>query len=146
MATNRNITAADSVVMLSIEGLYNTPQQLQGYSAEDIFDADEIEVGEFMQGIDGTLSAGFIYTPIPWKITLMADSASNDIFDQWYAAEQNARAKFLATVNVALPSLGRKWAMLNGGLRNYKPMPPGKKVLQPRSFTMLFERLSPATS
>lgn len=139
-----DITSANSVLMLSIGGLYPTPQLLQGYSADDVFDAEAVDSAETQMGVDGNMSAGFIFVPINWNVTLQADSLSNDIFDNWYAAQQAARAPYWASATVVLPSIGRKWAMTNGVMVSYMPMPAGKKVLQPRKFGIRWERISPA--
>lgn len=139
-----DITSANSVLMLSIGGLYPTPQQLQGFSADDVFDAEAVDSAETQMGVDGNMSAGFIFVPINWNITLQADSLSNDIFDNWYSAQQAARAPYWASATVVLPSIGRKWAMTNGVMVSYPPMPAGKKVLQPRKFGIRWERISPS--
>lgn len=142
----RDITNANSVLMLSVTGLYSSPQQLQGYAADDVFDTEVIDAAETMMGIDGKLSAGFVFVPVDWSITLMADSDSNDIFDNWYAAMKAAKAPYFANATVLLPSVGKKWAMSNGVLSKYPPMPNGKKVLQPRKFTIRWEDISPAAA
>lgn len=143
---NRNITSVDSVITLSIDTIFAAPQRLQGYAAEDIYDAEDIDSAELSMGLDGILSAGFIPKEIPWSFTLQADSASNDMMDTWYNSQQQARAVYRTDANIWLPSLGRKWVMTRGVLTKYSPMPAGKKVLQPRKFTITFEALSSAQS
>lgn len=140
----RDITNANSVLMLGISGLYDTPQQLQGYSADDVFEATAVDSAETQMGVDGKMSAGFVFVPIEWSVTLMADSDSNDIFDQWYEAKKAAKAPYFSNATVLLPSINRKWAMSNGVLVSYTPMPPGKKVLMPRKFGIRWESISPA--
>jgi hypothetical protein len=140
----RDLTNANSVIMLAIAGLYDSPQQLQGYAADDVFSAEQIDMAETQMGVDGKLSAGFIFVPQPWSITLQADSDSNDIFDNWTQAQIAAKAPYFASGTVMLPSVGKKWAMVNGVLTKFTPMPAGKKILQPRQFTITFENISPA--
>jgi hypothetical protein len=139
-----DITSANAVLMLSIDGLYPTPQQLQGFSADDIFEAESVDTKETSMGVDGRFSAGFVFKEVPWSVTLQADSASNDIFDNWYAAEQAAKAPYFASATVLLPAISKKWAMLNGVMVAYSPMPAGKKFLQPRKFTIHWGQLQPA--
>lgn len=141
---SRDITNANSVLMLSIAGLYTSPQQLQGYAADDVFDSEPVDSAEIMMGVDGKLSAGFVFKEVAWNITLMAGSGSIDIFDNWYQAQKSAKAPYWASATVYLPSIGKKWAMTNGVLTKFTPMPAGKKVLQPRKFTITFEDISPA--
>jgi hypothetical protein len=129
-----SITSANSVYMLAINGLYTVPQQLQGYAADDAFATEAIETSEVTMGVDGILSAGFIFVPIKQDITLQADSASNTLFEAWYTAEQAAREKYFANAIINLPSLNRSYVLTNGVLSTYTPISDAKKVMQPRKF------------
>ena len=135
----RTITAANSVFMLSVAGLFPVPQRLQGYSADAAFAFDEVENAETQMGVDGKLSAG--YTPVPrkQKVMLQADSASMFIFDQIIDQEEIQREKFVLSGTLLIPSVGRKWSLLNGYLTSFTPAPEAKKVLQPRSFGLTWE-------
>lgn len=146
MTIGRDITAANSVLMLSISGLFDSPQQLQGFSADDVFDTEATDAAETMMGVDGKLSAGYVPVPVNWSITLMADSDSNILFEQWYEAEKTARTKYWANATVLLPAIGRKWTMTNGVLMSLPQIPVAKKVLQPRKFGIRWESISPAAS
>jgi hypothetical protein len=139
-----NLTAANSVIMLSVNGLYGIPQQLQGYSADDVFDTEEIDAAETIMGVDGILSGGLIYVEKPWSINLQANSASNGLFDNWIQAQIAQNDLFTADMTIFLPSLGTKYAFTNGILKKYPPTPSAKKILQPRKFTIVWESISPA--
>ena len=52
------ITGASAVIMLSVPGLFSTPQQLQGFATDDIFDTAAIASAETLMGVDGNLSGG----------------------------------------------------------------------------------------
>ena len=78
------ITSTNSVIQLSVNLVYPNAQQLQGYSADDVFDIEEIDVAETSMGIDGLLSGGLIYVEIPWSISLQSNSPSCAVFDNWY--------------------------------------------------------------
>lgn len=143
---SRDLTNANSVIMLSVQGLYAAPQQLQGYAADDVFETESVDSAETMMGIDGKLSAGFVFVPVDWSMTLQANSDSNDIFDNWYQAQKAAKAPYFANATVFLPSIGKKWAMSNGVLTKFPPMPNGKKILQARKFTIRWEDVSPAAA
>lgn len=138
------ITAANAVLMLSVDNLFPAPIQIQGFSADDVFNTDDIDNAETAMGVDGILSAGFIFTEIKWYVTLQADSPSAVLFDNIYSAEQQIVEKYRIQGIVRLPSVGMKWVMKNGVLSTYKPMPDGKKVLQPRKFGITWERVSPS--
>lgn len=138
------ITSANSVLMLGVTSLFPTPQQIQGFSTDDIFSTDPLESAEVIMGVDGKLSAGFVYVLVKQMYNLQADSASVSIFDQWYAAQQSAQDLFFANATIVLPSLGQKWAMTKGVLSNYPPMPDAGKTLKPRKFTITWESISNA--
>jgi hypothetical protein len=125
--------------MLAVLGLYTTPQQLQGYDADDIFSTDAIEPAEIKMGVDGKLSAGFIPVAVKQTIVLMADSESNTLFEAWYAAQQAAKEIYFASGIVHLPSVNRSYVMTNGVLSSYAPMADAKKTLQPRKFGITWE-------
>ena len=123
-----SITAANATIFLSIANLYTTPVPLQGFAADDIFDTEAIDVAETLMGVDGTLTAGFVWVPTMWSITFQADSASNAIFDAWRQAEISAQEKYPASGIVMLTSLGTQWALTNGYLKKFQPLPNASKV------------------
>ncbi len=134
------ITAANTIFTIAIINLYPVAQQIQGYAADDVTDAEAQVIGEGMMGVDGILTAGYINVPFVQTINLMGDSPSNDIFDAWAAAENQIQDKYAATGLIVYPSLGRKLPLVKGFLTSYKPIPAGKKVLQPRAFTVTWQR------
>ena len=97
-------------------------------------------------GVDGVLSAGFVFVAVKQSITLQADSNSNNIFDDWYLAEQVAKDKFRCSGIVLLPSIGKKWTLNNGAMTTWPPMPDAGKVLRPRKFGVTWESVSPAVA
>lgn len=134
-----SITSANTVYMLGITSLFPTPQQLQGYSADDVFSTDPLQSAETIMGVDGRLSAGFVFVEVKQGIQLQSDSASNDIFDRWWAAQQVARDIYFASGTVLFPSLGKKWAMTRGVLTMYPPMPDVGKTVKPRKYGITWE-------
>jgi hypothetical protein len=81
------LTGANAVLMLTIPPLFTTPQQIQGFAADDVYDLDEIESVETLMGVDGILSGGFVWKSQPQTIMLQADSPSNAVFDTWYSQQ-----------------------------------------------------------
>lgn len=138
------ITAANATILITIPSIFPTPQQLQGFAADEIFDTDSVESVETLMGVDGVLSAGFVNVPIKWGISLQADSASNFIFDTWYTQMQVAKDVFPASAIVLLNTIGTKWALTNGYLTAYKPMPDAHKLLMPRKYGITWQTISPA--
>ena len=142
----KTLTAANAIIMLSISGLYSVAQQLQGFAAEDVFDADAIDTAETSMGVDGRLSAGLVLNPIKQGFTLQGDSDSIDLFDNWYLAQLAVKDLYWASGSVTLKSIGRKYTMTNGVLQNYKPISDAKKILQPRKFSLVWESVTVTAS
>ncbi len=140
----KSLTSANSILMLGVVGLFDTPVQIQGFAAEDIFDADAIDAAEFQMGVDGKLSGGWIPNPVNLGITVQADSDSVDFFERWYSAQQSVRELYWATGSIYLRAVGKKFTLTRGGLKNYKPLPDGKKILQPRKFTLTWQSVTPS--
>lgn len=141
-----SISAANSLVFLGVTDLFPVAQQMIGFSADDIFSSDGIDTAEVQMGVDGILSAGFVYVPVQWTLTLQADSPSIAFFDALYGAEQVAGDKFFLFGNVTLPGLSKTWAMLRGVVTNLKIMPDAKKTLQPQAYQITWERILPAAT
>lgn len=140
-----SITSANSVVMLAVTGVFPTPQQLQQFSATDVFTNEPVQASEHAMGIDGFLAAGFVFAPVPWTVTLMADSTSNAFFDSWYQANVTARDVYRCNGTVWLPSVSKKYNMNNGTLTTYRNMPDAAKTLQARAFIITWQSVSPAS-
>lgn len=139
-----SITAVNAIYTISITGLFSAPQQLQQFSADDIFDTEAVEQIELQMGVDGHLTGGFVYAMVKQGITLMADSPSNDIFEQWRSAEKAARDIYWANASVTLPAIGKSYAMTRGALSSYPSFADAKKTLQPRKYAITWGDVSPA--
>ena len=140
---NNTITSANAVLALAVASIFPTPVQIQGFAVDDIYDTDAIDPSEVMMGVDGVMSAGFVFVTIKQNFALQADSASNDIFEIWYQQQQAARDIFRASGIITLTSIGKAYVMNNGVLSGYKPIPDGKKVLQPRKFAITWNSVYP---
>jgi hypothetical protein len=138
-----DITSANAVLTIGV-GTIIPSVQLQGFAVDDIYDVPSIKSAETMMGVDGVLSGGFVYVAIPQKIVLQADSLSNAIFDQWWTAMQANQASYSANGLIKLPSILTKFTMSTGFLTGYKPVPAGKKVLQPRDYEITWQNIAPA--
>jgi len=139
-----SITSANATIMLAVPGVFNSPVPLQQFAADDIFTNDPIQVSETAMGVDGFLAAGFVFAPVQWSVALMADSPSNDFFDQWYQASRKAIDVYRCNGTIWLPSLGKKFDMQNGALTTYRNMPDAAKTLRSRTFVITWQAISPA--
>lgn len=137
------LTVANSAIALTTEALFTSAQSLQGYAADDAFESDTVENGEFSMGIDGQLSAGFVFNAVGFTLTFQADSPSLDLFEQIYGYEQANRTKLRQDLSVSLPSKGRRYDYSQGYMVSYKA-PAGKKILQPGVVVFTFKRMTPS--
>ena len=140
---NNTITSANAILAIAVASIYPVPVQIQGFAVDDIYDTDAIDPSEVLMGVDGVMSAGFVFVPIKQNFSLQADSASNDIFEQWYQLQQAAAEIFKASGIITLTSIGRSYNMNNGVLSGYKPIADAKKVLQPRKFAITWNSVVP---
>lgn len=134
-----NITAANSVYMLGIPNLYPVPQQLQGYMADAAFDTDSVEPAEVVKGVDGHMSAGFVFTITSQTISLMPDSVSSTIFEDWAAAQEATRSLYTAFATIILPSVSRSYTLTGGVLIGIPKIAGVHKVLQGRPFRIMWD-------
>lgn len=139
-----SLTTANSVITLSVSGIFSAPQTLQGFSADDIFGTDAIQPNEVLQGIDGILSGGFVNVPTKQKYHFMADSLSSSLFDTWYQQMVAQQDSFTANATISLPGLGLRWTMTKGFLTSYMPLPDAKKLAQARTFEITWESSQPS--
>lgn len=138
------LTSANAVIFLQIAALFPTPQQLQGFAADDIFSTEKLNSAELAMGVDGKLSAGFVFVPAKFAISLQPDSGSNFFFDQWYLQQQSLRELLPCSGLVMLPAIGTKWTMTRGFLTGYQPIPEAKRKIEHRNFELTFESIVPA--
>jgi len=134
-----SITSANSVLLIGVAGLYTVPQQLQGFSQDDMYSMEAVDTKEVQMGADGKLSMGWIPQIKVMNVTLQADSPSIAFFEAWYAAEEAAQDAFAGFGVLSQPGVGRSYALTNGALSNYAPFADGKKVLQPRKFQIKWQ-------
>ena len=138
------ITAVNAVITLTIPGVFNQPQQLQQFSVDDVADVDTLTLCEELMGVDGFLSAGYVFNVVKYVYTLQANSPSCFMFDTWkLGAGFGQQDTFAANGNMASCSRAsvRQWTWSNGFLKEYSPAPGVKKILQPRKFGIVWERV-----
>lgn len=140
----RTLTSANCAIAIRVPLVFPTAFRLENFSADDIYDTNDVDTVELVMGADGRLSAGWIANVIEQRFTFKADSTTLDKIDDWYMAERQAREKFPATGSINIPSIQKKFAMQRGFLMRYKPMPDAKRILQSVSFSIGWQTVSPA--
>lgn len=141
---NRTITAANLVLMITVDTIFPSPQRVEGFGPDDMTNFDSVDEAEVSLGVDGRLSGGWIPAIFKQNIIVQADSLSNDFFENWSAYNRNQRTSYIATGNLLLPATNAKYAMRRGFLTGWAPVPAAKKTLQTRTAIITWERVSRA--
>lgn len=136
------ITSANAVFALAVTNLYPFPQTIQGYSADSMFAVDEADIAEIVMGVDGKMSAGYVFSVTPMTVSIMPDSPSSTMFENWYLTSKAARDIYSANATIIIPGIKRKYTLRNGVLAKGKTMPDAKKVLQPREWKIIWESIT----
>jgi hypothetical protein len=136
-----SITAANTVFMLTQATLLPNAVQLQGFAADDVTDMDPVDILEELMGVDGTLSFGFVWMERRQKVSLQADSVSNAVFDRINAQQEAVQDVYPLGGSVTFPALGLIFNLINGALKTYKPMPQAQKILRPREYRLVWNKV-----
>lgn len=138
------ITSANSVVSLTVPGLFDTPVQLQGYSADKAWDTAAVVLTETQIGVDGRKTAGIVFNPVKQTFSLQADSPSAQIFEAIYSAQRAARDVYYIYATITLPATGESYVCNKGTLEDYNAIASAGKVLQMRDFSINWGSIWPA--
>lgn len=136
-----SLTSANAIITITIPGLYNSPQQLQGFAADNVYDMASLEVTQTAMGVDGYLSGGMVFNPIEQTFDLQADSASNAIFEFWAASQIQSKDVYVANGVTTLPSLSKSYISTRGFLISLPPAPAAAKILQPRRYMIRWQSI-----
>lgn len=139
-----DITAANSVYTITVPGLYNAPFTLENYSADRAFETEARELVETQMSIDGYLNGGWVPNTVTQTISLAASSDSALVFEAIVAAQDAKRGLYRLGAEIQIPSTGRKYTMVRGLLRSIVSIPSAGRVLEPRAFEIIWERVLPA--
>lgn len=128
------ITASNAVFLLSVAGVFPTPQQLQGFGVDDAFLAEAADVAETRVGVDGYGAAGYVPRMVPMTMRFLANSRSISMFETWIGAEDAAGETLPASAIITMRSVGRKYTCYFGHLVRVQTMADVRRVLQDREF------------
>lgn len=138
------ITAANIVFTLAIPGVLSAPVNLQGFATDDAFATERVEPAEVILGVDAIASSAYLPTLSKTIIALQADSPSLLIFDTWKGAQDAAQEVFQASGIILYPSIGKSFALTAGTLTGLVQFPAAKKILQPSSFEITWQSITPS--
>lgn len=132
------ITSANAIYTLSVDTVFPTPQQLQGFGVDEAFDTEMADLADVVLGVDGIAVAGWRPRLTRQTITLLAASPSFGLFETWQAAMDNSKEIFYATGLIQLPAIGRQYALPQGTLTRYPALPNARRTLQDRRFEIVW--------
>lgn len=138
------LTSANSVLMLGVGLVFPIPQKIEGYATDDAFAFDAVQTAQAVMGVDGYMSAGFTPQPVIQTITIMADSPSKFIFEAWLAAMKTSREVFYSNGSLSIPSIERKYTLQRGVLTQAPPVPTARALLQPMTYQITWQNVSPS--
>lgn len=130
------ITSANSVVTLTVPGVYDQPVQLQGYSVDKAWSTDMLDLAETQIGVDGRMTAGYIFKTVKQTFSIQADSPSIQVFETIWAAMAQVRDIYWISGTIDLPSTGQSYTMIRGVLTVIKTIADAAKVLQAKEYTI----------
>lgn len=139
-----SLTGATAQITITQPTLFSSPQSISGFMADDVTDMDAVQIVEHLMGVDGVLSFGFVWTARMQQISLQADSLSNNVFDTINTQQQAIEDVYPISSTIILKAIGLKFECVNGALENYKPMPDVKKLLQPRKYRIVWNKVTPS--
>lgn len=141
-----SITSANSVVTMTVAGLFPAPVQLQGFSADRAWETSAVAQTESVIGVDGRKTSGFIFNVVEQTFTLQGDSPSKFFFTQITNAQRAARDTLRIDANIVLPSTGESFTCKNGTLQSSKILPDGGKMLSDMDYVIVWESIQPTLS
>lgn len=128
------ITSANVQFALMVAGVFTSPQTLQDFSMDDIFDHDMVEMAQVELGADGIGVAGWVPRVNKQTIRFLPSSRSVLIFETWWQAQDGLLDVLYAAGTLQYPAIGRKFTLYQGALTRAAAAPSAKRVLQPREF------------
>lgn len=137
-----DITSANSSLRIVVPAFYPGGFDVDDYAADNMFETAPLQNKEDLMSADGKYHAGFIFNPAEFTLNLMPTSNSLTLMEDWTAAERASISAFACNAVLTIPAIGKKYNMVNGVLFSLPPLPPGRRVLQPRPAVFHFESIT----
>lgn len=137
-----DITSANATLILTVDNLFPQGIPLYMFATDQSYSMSELTVAETRMGVDGNLVAGFVPNPKEVNIMLEAASPSYTSLATLYRATEQKRGIYQCTLIASVPSIAQVYTWTAGVLVKGTPVPAGKKVLDPTSWTFHFARLT----
>lgn len=141
---NMTITSANSTFFLTVPGLYDTPQRIEGFATDAAVSVAQTKPVVTEMGIDGHLSVGWVPTAKEITVTLAADSPSRALLEDWATYQETAREVYVCSAEFVLPGINRKFTGTRGVMTTSQPGANAAQTLQSSAFVLTFERWAPS--
>jgi hypothetical protein len=129
-----SLTSVNAAMALAIPLVFPVPQNISGWSADDAFTTDVLELAETVMGIDGQFHAGYVINPYKMNLTIMPDVDTANFFAVWQQYMQTTKEVAQANGSIILKAVNGKYVLSQGYLTSASPIPDVKKILQPLKF------------
>lgn len=140
MVTAQHLTGASAIVTLVVDELYPSGVVIEGFNEDDLMQLDNLTRTEYNMGVDGKLSAGFVYYPIELTLGVMPNHSGYKIFENVAQVQQTLVAPLALSMTIALPGIKRKYTLPNGYVTEFAVMPSVNRLIQPATVGLVFER------
>jgi hypothetical protein len=137
------ITSANAVFILTVPGIYPQGVQLQGFSAEKAWSSDAQEMTESQMGVDGIKASGYVPAMVPQTVSLLANSASRQVFNNIANAQKANKDAIVFQGSITLAATGESFSCINGTVKNAKSIPDALKVLGPVDIQLEWQDILP---
>ena len=138
------VTAANSSVFLTVDGLFSSAQQLEGFSTDVAVEVDAITPGVAEMGVDGKMSIAWVPTLKVLKLSFAADSPSRALMEDWGSAQDQLREVMPCNLVVNIPGIKKTYTYTKGVITSGTIQPKIGKTLAPGSWAITFESCTPA--
>lgn len=135
------LTAANSILSLSVANLFPAPVIIQGYAVDDAFESESVAQAETRMGVDGKLNAGKVFNEYKMTVHILPTSPSVSFFDAWRNNQDSQVDVFQAAGTIVLPSTGMIYTLQKGFLTAATPFPAVKKLLDTLVYEITWERI-----
>lgn len=137
--SGKHTTAASVIVTLVADELYPQGKTIEGFAEDSLRDLENLQVTETVMGVDGKLSAGFVFNPVNITLHLMPDHSGYSVFENIAQVQAVLKAPIFLSMTIVDVSLKRKYTLVKGVLSSWSPMPNATKTMQPVDAEMIFE-------
>lgn len=138
----RNITSANATIVMTVEELFPSGFQLEQFSTDLALSQGDDTLAETRMGVDGQMVAGFIPSILAVTISLEPSSPSMEQMNTLYKAMKTNMRVYEISLVVDIPSLGKSYTYSGGVLKTGRLVPDIKKVLDPVSYGIDFEKVN----